>query len=285
MSKRIGSQTPTQSLFLPYKDTLSGEAVMLYQESGRTAYEWQINLLNEILAINEDGLWTHMKFGYSIPRQNGKNEVVAIRELIGLKKGEKMLHTAHRTTTSAAAFNRLLAIMEESGMEEKTHFNKIKAIGRESIELIGGGRIDFRTRTSTGGLGESFDLLVIDEAQEYTIDQESALKYTVTDADNPQTIMCGTPPTPVSSGTVFTNYRETVLNGGLKYSAWAELSTVVGSSFNTSVTSVSASVVVETSVSDLTLDTLLNSKLRFPYIVPNMSPATNVTGVLVSVNA
>lgn len=224
MSKRIGSQTPTQSLFLPYKDTLSGEAVMLYQESGRTAYEWQINLLNEILAINEDGLWTHMKFGYSIPRQNGKNEVVAIRELIGLKKGERMLHTAHRTTTSAAAFNRLLAVMEESGMEEKTHFNKIKAIGRESIELIGGGRIDFRTRTSTGGLGESFDLLVIDEAQEYTDDQESALMYTIAASQNPQTLHCGTPPTPISSGTVFTFLRNSALDGSSVDTGWAEWS-------------------------------------------------------------
>lgn len=224
MSKRIGSQTPTQSLFLPYKDTLSGEAVMLYQESGRTAYEWQINLLNEILAINEDGLWTHMKFGYSIPRQNGKNEVVAIRELIGLKKGERMLHTAHRTTTSAAAFNRLLAVMEESGMEEKTHFNKIKAIGRESIELIGGGRIDFRTRTSTGGLGESFDLLVIDEAQEYTDDQESALMYTIAASQNPQTLYCGTPPTPISSGTVFTALRNSALDGSSVDTGWAEWS-------------------------------------------------------------
>ncbi len=224
MSKRIGSQTPTQSLFLPYKDTLSGEAVMLYQESGRTAYEWQINLLNEILAINEDGLWTHMKFGYSIPRQNGKNEVVAIRELIGLKKGERMLHTAHRTTTSAAAFNRLLAVMEESGMEEKTHFNKIKAIGRESIELIGGGRIDFRTRTSTGGLGESFDLLVIDEAQEYTDDQESALMYTIAASQNPQTLYCGTPPTPISSGTVFTSLRNSALDGSSVDTGWAEWS-------------------------------------------------------------
>lgn len=224
MSKRIGSQTPTQSLFLPYKDTLSGEAVMLYQESGRTAYEWQINLLNEILAINEDGLWTHMKFGYSIPRQNGKNEVVAIRELIGLKKGERMLHTAHRTTTSAAAFNRLLAVMEESGMEEKTHFNKIKAIGRESIELIGGGRIDFRTRTSTGGLGESFDLLVIDEAQEYTDDQESALMYTIAASQNPQTLYCGTPPTPISSGTVFTFLRSSALDGSSVDTGWAEWS-------------------------------------------------------------
>jgi phage terminase family protein len=66
--------------------------------------------------------------------------------------------------------------------------------------------------------------MIIDEAQEYTTEQESALKYTVTDSDNPITVMCGTPPTPVSSGTVFTKFRETCLFGKGKYSGWAEWS-------------------------------------------------------------
>jgi len=224
MTKRIGRQIPTKSLYLPYKETLSDEAIKLYEGSGRKAYEWQTNLLDEMLAVNNDDLWTHMKFGYSIPRQNGKNEVVAIREFIGLTKNEKMLHTAHRTTTSAAAFNRLLGIMEESGLEEKTHFSKIKATGRESISLINGGRVDFRTRTSSGGLGESFDLLVIDEAQEYTPDQESALMYTIAASPNPQTVYCGTPPTPISSGTVFNDLRNSVFEGTSTDTGWGEWS-------------------------------------------------------------
>src|SRR5690625_4860094 len=224
MTKRIGSQTPTRSLILPYDNSLGNEAIELYEKSGREAYDWQRFIVDAILAKNEDDLWTHMDFGYSVPRQNGKNEIVAIRELFGLNKGEKILHTAHRTTTSAAAFNRLLAILEESGLEEDEDFHKIKATGRESIELHGGGRIDFRTRTSTGGLGESFDLLVIDEAQEYTDDQRSALMYTIAASPNPQTIMIGTPPTPISSGTVFTKYRENSLQGSIEDSGWAEWS-------------------------------------------------------------
>lgn len=71
-----------------------------------------------------------------------------------------------------------------------------RAFGKEHIELENGGKVEFRTRTSKGGLGEGFDLLVIDEAQEYQDDQESALKYVVTDNKNPQTVFCGTPPTP-----------------------------------------------------------------------------------------
>src|SRR5690625_2766937 len=114
--KRIGEQTPTRSLILPYDRSQGNEAIELYEESGRKAFDWQVFIIDAILAKNNDDLWTHMDFGYAVPRQNGKNEIVAIRELLGLKKGEKILHTAHRTTTSAAAFNRLLSIMEESGL-------------------------------------------------------------------------------------------------------------------------------------------------------------------------
>lgn len=224
MTKRIGEQTPTKSKIIPYSKSFVDEAIELYEKSKRTAYDWQRNILGAILATNDDDLWVHMKFGFSVPRQNGKNEVVAMRELKGLEKGEKILHTAHRTTTSGTAFNRLLSIMEDMGLEEGEHYTKIKAIGRESIVLIDGGKIDFRTRTSTGGLGESFDLLVIDEAQEYTDDQESALKYTIAASPNPQTVLIGTPPTPISSGTVFTNLRNATLEGNNEDIGWAEWS-------------------------------------------------------------
>ena len=221
---RIGNQEPTKRRFIPFEKTVSDEAIEIYQKSTRNVYEWQKALLQPILALNDENLWVHMKFGLAVPRQNGKNEIVAIRELYGLYQGEKLLHTAHRTTTSATAFNRLLAIMEESGLKEGEEYRKIKAIGRESIELIGGGFINFRTRTSTGGLGESYDTLIIDEAQEYTDDQESALKYTIAASPNPQTILIGTPPTPISSGTVFTQLRKQALEDDMEDVGWAEWS-------------------------------------------------------------
>lgn len=233
---RKGRQTPTQSVVLPYYVTKGQEAIEYYNSSGRTAQEWQELLLSDILAINDDGLWTHTKFGYSVPRRNGKNEIVAIREVFGLINGEKILHTAHRTTTSSSASKRLASILNGMGYVEVARpkagvkYSKAyifsKQFGLERIKILdeGGGSCDFRTRSSKGGLGEGFDLLVIDEAQEYTDDQESALKYVVTDSKNPQTIFCGTPPTPVSSGTVFTKMRVAALSGATVNTGWAEWS-------------------------------------------------------------
>lgn len=222
---KFGNQNPTQSVILPYTNSLCHEAIDYYERTGLTCYDWQRNMLGPMMAVGEDGLWVHQKYGFSIPRRNGKTEIVYIVELWGLENGLNILHTAHRISTSHASFEKVKKYLEKSGYVEGEDFNSIKAKGQERLELYAtGGVIQFRTRTSSGGLGEGFDLLIIDEAQEYTTEQESALKYTVTDSNNPMTIMCGTPPTPVSSGTVFTNYREQVLFGKLKYSGWAEWS-------------------------------------------------------------
>lgn len=239
MAKIYGNQQPSERVLLldAEASTEYGQAVELYEATGRTVLEWQIGILKHMLAKNDEGLWVYTKFGYSVPRRNGKSEVLGMRELQGLFNGEKMLHTAHRTSTSHNAWITLTRMLNDAGYIDKADIPKAeidsgkypkdklykahKANGLESVELLEtGGQINFRTRTSKGGLGEGFDLLVIDEAQEYQDDQESSLKYTVTSSANPQTIMCGTPPTAISSGTVFTKFRENVLEGKVKNAGW-----------------------------------------------------------------
>lgn len=225
---RLGRQTPTVSAVLPYTETKGQEAVDLYNKSGRTAQEWQVLMLYDIMALDKENLWLHMKFGWSIPRRNGKSEILIMRSLYAVTHGERTLYTAHRTTTSHNAWEKIIERLTKAGYEEGTDFKTLKRFGLEVIEwLDGSGIINFRTRSSKGGLGEGYDLLIIDEAQEYTADQESALKYVVTDSKNPQTLMCGTPPTAVSSGTVFLSYRRDTLTGKSESSGWAEWSVPV----------------------------------------------------------
>ena len=221
--KRTGRQTPTNAVILPYRKSRSHgtEAVELYESTKRTARKWQKLLLSDIMATTPKGLWKHTKFGLAVPRQNGKNEVVLIRELYGLSIGEHIIHTAHRTDTAHKAWERLLERTEKAGLEVISSY---KARGKEHIEVSGGGKIEFRTRTNTGGLGETFDFLVYDEAQELTTDQDAALKYTIAASRNPQTIFLGTPPTPISAGTVFRKFRSQVLRGGAPNAGWAEWS-------------------------------------------------------------
>lgn len=218
--QRRGRQEPTTSFILPYEQTDGETAVKLYELTGREALDWQRVQIYDILGKNKDGLYTHTTYGYSVPRQNGKGEILLMRELYALATGERVLHTAHLTSTSHAAWERLCGILDKLEVEYKS----IKAKGQERIDLKDGGKVEFRTRTNTGGLGESYDLLIIDEAQEYQISHETALKYVISASKNPQTIMCGTPPTPISSGTVFKSYRNDVLTGSKQNSGWADWS-------------------------------------------------------------
>ena len=222
---RLGKQTPTLSVVLPYTESLGPEAIAVYNRSGRTAQPWQELMLEDIMAVNEDGLWVHMKFGWSIPRRNGKSEILIMRAMHGVSHDERVLYTAHRTTTSHSAWEKTIERLSKAGYKEGEDYKTTKQFGLERIEWLDGeGVINFRTRSSKGGLGEGYDLLIIDEAQEYTSDQESALKYVVTDSKNPQTLMCGTPPTTVSSGTVFLEYRKATLTGKNEDAGWAEWS-------------------------------------------------------------
>ena len=218
---RTGRQEPTSSRVLRYEKTLGKEAIDLYEVRDKVSYPWQQLQIYDIMAVNDDGQWIHTRYGFEVARRNGKNEIITIRELWGLKHGEQILHTAHRTDTSHKAWERLKKAVEDAGLNITSSY---RAYGKEHIEVEGGGRVEFRTRTSTGGLGAGYDLLIIDEAQEYQDSHESALKYTVTDSSNPQTIFCGTPPTPVSSGTVFVKYRAATLAGENANAGWAEWS-------------------------------------------------------------
>ena len=218
---RIGRQTPTQSVILPYEHTHGEEAIKLYNSSGTTAMEWQELQIYDLLAINDQGLWVHLSYGYAVPRRNGKSEILIMRALYGLEHGERILYTAHRTDTAHAVWERLYDVVKAAKMEITGEY---RAYGKEHIYVAGGGRIEFRTRTSKGGLGTGYDLLMIDEAQEYQNDQQTSLTYVVTDSKNPQTIYCGTPPTLVSSGDVFQKMRKDVLSGDRTDTGWAEWS-------------------------------------------------------------
>lgn len=223
--KRLCRQTPTKSVVLPYENTYGKEAIDIYEKTGRQAQDWQKLLIYDMLSYNDEGLWIHTKFGYSVPRRNGKNEVITIREMYGLIEGEQVLHTAHRTPTSSSAFYRLLKLLEDAGYKDKHDYIAHKQYGLETIEFPSSdGKVSFRTRTSKGGLGEGFDLMIIDEAQEYQDDQETTLKYVVSSSKNPQTLFCGTPPTMVSSGTVFMKMRNKALSGETENTGWAEWS-------------------------------------------------------------
>ena len=131
--KRLGRQTPTSSVVLPYTQSKGAEAIEIYNKSGRTAQQWQELMIEDIMATNDDGLWVHIKFGWSAPRRNGKSEILIIRADYGVTHGERVLYTAHRTTTSHNAWEKIIERLTKAGYVEGEDFKTLKQFGLERL--------------------------------------------------------------------------------------------------------------------------------------------------------
>lgn len=232
--KKTGNPVPSFTNVTPAKKSKGSQAAKLYKATGQTLMDWQQTQIEGLMGTDDAGLWRYPDWCLSLSRRNGKGEILAARELWGiLAAEEKILHTAHRTTTSHDAYERLYRLLQIGGFEERPKrvggrpgtFYASKQYGLERIEVFGAGVVAFRTRTDSGGLGEGFDVLIVDEAQEYTAKQQSALTYTVSASKNPQTIYTGTPPTSTSRGDVFGRIRDGIMTGkstgAIAWTEWA----------------------------------------------------------------
>ncbi len=228
-SGRLGSQRPRIAVEPPRADTDGPDAAELTGAYGFTLDEWQRLVLDAWLGRDYADRYTATSCGVSVPRQNGKNAVLEARELYGIAvNGERILHTAHRVDTARKSFIRLVRFFNEAVNPDLAPLVDAvrKTNGQESISLTNGGVIEFSSRVNGGARGSTYDVVVFDEAQELTDDQMESIMSTMSAAPsgNRQLIYTGTPPSPVSPGTVFRRVRSSALDGSDRRLAWHEWS-------------------------------------------------------------
>ena len=226
----LGVQTPRVCLVPRAKTSDADDAAFLASKYGLTPDEWQLNVLRAWLGLRSDGRWAAARCGLAVPRQNGKNGIIEVRELFGMVVlGEKFLHTAHEVKTARKAFLRLASFFENPRKypELAAMVKEIrKTNGQEAIVLDNGGSCEFVARSKGSGRGFTVDVLVMDEAQELSEDALEALLPTISAGpqQNPQQILTGTPPGPSANGEIFTRVRNDGLEGKDKRLAWHEWS-------------------------------------------------------------
>jgi hypothetical protein len=161
-----GAQEPRILWVPPAVSSAGAEAVELAALAGLGLDPWQALVLQHALAERADAKWAAFEVGVVVSRQNGKGGILEARELAGLFiLGERLIiHSAHQFDTSLEAFRRLLALIEDTPDLDARVKRVSRAHGEEGIELKGGQRIRFRTRTKGGGRGFTGDCLILDEA-------------------------------------------------------------------------------------------------------------------------
>lgn len=200
--------------------------------------DWQKLILDDWLAESR-GKWASLTCGLSVPRQNGKNGVLEIREIFGMVGlGEKFLHTAHEVKTAQKHFRRLKYFFGTKANDPGAQFPELNALvtqvrsvnGQEAIFLKNGGSVEVVARSKNSSRGFTVDVLVFDEAQELGEDEKEALLPTTSSAPlgNPQWIYTGTPPGPQADGEAFSRTRATIIKGDRARASWIEWSVEEG---------------------------------------------------------
>jgi len=218
----VGKQTPTYSWCSSYNRTQGNVAAALSDAYALSPHPWQRTILNDWLAMDDDGKLLNSLCLLPVPRQNGKTGVCDPRETWGLVvRGEWILHTAQEYQTSRKAFDRLRAKFGDCRNDPNAKYPELNRLvakyttsaNQMVLDLTNGGHIEFRTRGSSGdaGRGGTFDVVVVDEAQTYTEAMDAAISplNSAAPQGSPQTILMGTVPDPEKphKGEVFARLR------------------------------------------------------------------------------
>lgn len=242
---REGNQTPTYEVVGAYAYSYGDEVVEMFEEDGgATFYPSQKYEMRLMLARTNEGAPSALTIGISIPRQNGKSYSARYYAVyMGVFEHRSVLYSAHHSSTTNKMFKALCDLFESP--ERFPEFaNDVKTIsharGYEGIyfkdwidedgKTQTGGCIEFATRTNSGSRGGTYSVIIIDEAQELTTDQQEGMLPVISASSDvndvsmmPQQIFIGTPPGPTCHGTVFADMHNTAHSedtGGLWWLEW-----------------------------------------------------------------
>lgn len=189
--------------------------------------EWQWAVFHAAL-LRRDAVWAAFAVAVCAPRQNGKNGILEVRELVGpcLLGEDLLIHTAHLADTSKEAFRRLEDLIDTNAWLSSNVKHIWRTNGHESIEFTDGRRIRFRTRTRGGGRGFSGSPVFFDEAMFLPEISMGAIMPVVSAQPDPQLWYMGSAVDQalMDDGVAFARVRERALEGTddrLAYFEWS----------------------------------------------------------------
>ena len=219
--------------------TLGLEAVELAARAGLVLEPWQVDGLDLMLSVRDDGLWACFEYVEMLARQNGKTTgLFAPRALAGMFLLEERLITwsAHEVKTvlrSHRFFERLLKRLGrlvaknlyeiDNGDDEPILVKVDNTNGEEGFERLDTGQeLRFIARSKGSGRGWDPDVQLHDEAFAYTREQQSAQAPAVNARPNPQICYASSPPLSSDSGEVLFALQERAEEGedGIGFRDW-----------------------------------------------------------------
>lgn len=189
---------------------------------------WQELILEAAMGERSDQTWAAKRVGISVPRQNGKSQLLVSRALAGaLLFGEKkIVVSAHQQDTARESFAKLMEIVEDDANTSLRGRVKsvMNALNREAVKFNNGATIQFKARSGAAGKGFSSDCLLLDEAQILGSRAWTSINSTMSAMRNPQVWLLGTPPQDEDDSYTFEMVRNSAIDGKSTSAAWCEWS-------------------------------------------------------------
>lgn len=196
--------------------------------SGKVLDGAQRLAVEHMMAEKPGGVWAARTTGRAVPRQNGKGDEIEVVEAWDLtQRAAPIVHTAHEIPTAKKAHLRLVGHLE-GHRDLRRRIKQVRyANGDQSIEMVNGGIVVYRTRTAGGGRGlDDIARLVVDEAQHAQPEQLASSTPILAVNPNPQTNYMGSAGIAHRS-TWWWGLRKRALAGGGGDFAWLEHSAEV----------------------------------------------------------
>jgi hypothetical protein len=183
------------------------DALELAEANGVLLDPWQELSVNAIMWEREDGRWAATDVGILVARQNGKGEILLVRQLYGLYVAREnlMVHSAHEFKTADEAYRRIREIIEGSDDLSSRVKRMNESHGEEGVELLPDAtiitgaassqvrqsrspRLRFIARSGGSGRGFTCDTLMWDEAYDLPQPVVNAQRPMLSAVHNPQII-------------------------------------------------------------------------------------------------
>lgn len=223
---RFGNQEPTFKVVGDYAYTVGDKIVKQFERTGKHYYPCQAEEIRLFAAKNSDGRYAAKTISLSKPRQNGKSYGARDYALSMALAGKSVLYSAHNGGTTRKMYKYMSDTVKNSKSLSSRLIGETRGKGSEGLYFIGGGCVEFSTRTTSGARGGTYDIIIIDEAQELTYEQLDAIKPTTiaSASGDPQMIYLGTPPGPKCPGEVFADQHKAAHEGNGGGAWWLEWS-------------------------------------------------------------
>ena len=147
--------------------SLGQEAIDLAASVDIILDPWECDILEGGCSYRVDGSWAALRWPSVLPRQNGKGEVLLVRQLAGLfVLGERLqVHSAHEFKTCYEHFR----AGQGGGRDFDCLRDQVRIVrtgaGDQAIELMTGARLRFHCPFgSSSGRGFTGDTVYLDEA-------------------------------------------------------------------------------------------------------------------------